>query len=203
MLMLNNDYLSEDIIGANFQNGFLSSQPVYGTLVFHQFQKDGKLMSDVIDAAITKGKLRAETGLEWIQNCSCIPHIIFTGDYHVINDTLWLFNMPDEIQTKLVWRLLKYTDTNTQNLQKKYYMDTPANVISKIVYNYQHRNSIPEKGANFIISIGLIYSNKSEDTDSMQDYLFVSYSKYYFLSTLSCLIKLFSIFKCLYIKPNT
>lgn len=166
-LMLAHDYLSEDMIGADFNKRRLAFQPLYGTLVLHQFQKDGKMLKTVIDSAIRKGKVKTETGLTWIDNSSGMPHIIFTGDYSVVNDTLWMTNLKDEVQTKMIVRLLKYTDANTAKLRKYYYMDEPGNVVEKLKYNY-HRYLNWKKGnttEEFKIDIGLSISERYPDFD--------------------------------------
>jgi hypothetical protein len=127
-IMLANDYLSEDVIGANFiDDTLLSSQPLYGTLVLHQFQKHGRKLSDVVNDAINTGKLRTEVGLDWIEQSN--SGIMFSMEYFIYKDTLRMFYSDRELirEDRLI-KLLRddYNTEKTRQLRDYYYIsDVP------------------------------------------------------------------------------
>lgn len=142
-MMLTNTYLSEEVIGANITDTLFSPFPKYYLLALHEFQRGSKKLLEALNEGVQHGKIRSDIALNLIQNYSGIPRIVYTDDYFIYRDSLYVTLNSDEIQTRLITRLLKYTDERTGSLRKFYFMDSPENTERKIVEWYKgiHNNS--------------------------------------------------------------
>jgi hypothetical protein len=92
-LLLDNDFLSEDIIGINCTvDSSFSSQPLYGLIVLHQIQKGGSRLNKILYQAMQQGKLRPEVLIGWLSQSRMIDVEPLTK-YVVYRDTLWSFRL--------------------------------------------------------------------------------------------------------------
>lgn len=135
-LLMKNDFLSEEIIGANFQSdSILLINPLYGGVALHQMQKGGVLLKQSISLAIQSGKLRAEIGVGWM-SLAHNPPISLTRLYQVYADTLWKRKETDWEQ-RMFRRFSGQSVDRTRKLMHDYYLDDSYfDVEERVVYNF-------------------------------------------------------------------
>ncbi len=173
-LLINNDFLSEDVIGASFRDDTtLSESPGYGVVVVHQIQKRGDLLTETISRAMQLGKLRPEMGLEWIgRNFKSTFDI--TSDYIVFSDTLWKSHVAYP-NRRMGLKLSGQDDDGIKDFMHHFYLDDRYYDLEKrIVYNY-YKNCAkcisPINKSFYILPAALDngYPNKDVDNGVQKD----------------------------------
>lgn len=138
-------YLNEDIIGIHFLGGELASFPSWGIIVLHHFQasslrpgqKADTAVVSLIKKSVIAGALRPEICLNWLELQRDGPKL-FTR-YFALNDTLRRFKANLEpTESKLHIHDLMYDTCNfATGFIQDYYLDNPANMIRKLLFNYR------------------------------------------------------------------
>ncbi|MBN9483110.1 MAG: hypothetical protein BGO70_01185 [Bacteroidetes bacterium 43-93] len=135
-LMYENDYLSEEVIGATFNDSNFVAYPIYHALVIHEFQKHGDKLTKPMYEAIKKGKIRSDIGLKLMQNGGN-PRIVFDEDYIILHDTLWTMDLRNAIPIRRIVRILYDTTNIATEKRAEFYCDESENIKNKIYYNYR------------------------------------------------------------------
>lgn len=150
-LMISNDLLGEETIGANFYSDTcLSEAPLYSLIALHEIQRGSNKLDSVLYVAMKLGRVKPEVALQWLCQTN-VAKIDLTRTYEIYNDTLW------ELQESEEERRLFEIDVRRSQVQHQYILsdfylnDSCFDVKERVIYNFFRNVSITRTDHQFII----------------------------------------------------
>jgi hypothetical protein len=150
-IMTDNQFLNEDVIGANFENDtVLNPLPIYGVIAIHEIQRGGRNVNSVLMQAVKSGAIKSELVNSWLSQAGA-PKLNLTRLYSQYNDTLWRRN-ETALLRKMYENMIGTSEEEYAHDLREFYLDDKNFMVEeRIIYNFHKEAAKSEKKYLFFI----------------------------------------------------